>query len=163
LRRTAACTEPGGLRRPRFNAAWAAFVLSGLGLALGVTACRGTGQPATTTPAAGGLMSEQAAIDAALRIAMSSQPEISGSLVLPREIRARQTTLASALQTVLGHDASIPAGYKPDMIVWVVTMEGWWTDEFPRPTDSPTPEPYRHLAVILDAGTGQEIESSHQP
>ena len=161
MRRSEVSAKPAYQQsRPLLNAGLAALALAGLGLFL--AACRGTRQPAATTPTAQ-LISEQAAIDAAIRIAMNSRPEVSGSQVLPREIQARQLTLAGALQIISGHDGSVPAGYQPDMPVWAVTMDGWWTDVFPRPTDSPTPQPYRHLTVILDAVTGLEIEGSLQP
>ena len=140
-------------------------VAAAIALILVLTACAGARQPDTASPTVtiSGLITQQAAIEAALRIAMSSYPEISASLVLPRDIVATQMTLTQAEQTVYGQAATIPAGYPPELPVWVVTMEGRWLDEFPRPTDSPTPVPYRQLTVILDAATGLEISALHQP
>jgi hypothetical protein len=157
MRRSTPCVELAGPRRPLVNGAGTALTLASL--ALIIAACRGVGQPRpSATPTANGLISEQAAIESALAIAMSSRPEISASQVLPREIVATQMTLAEAVRAAFSREAGIPAGYQADRLVWVVTMEGWWTDQFPRPTDSPTPPPYRNLILILDAATGQEIE-----
>ena len=144
---------------------WLVAAGARLGLVLVLAACAGARQPDPPTPTVttAGLISQSTAIDAALRIAMSSYPEISASLVLPRDIAATQMSLTQAEHIVQGLTAPVPAGYPADLPVWLVTMEGRWLDEFPRPTDSPTPEPYGHLAVILDAATGLEIEAIHQP
>jgi len=42
-------------------------------------------------------------------------------------------------------------------------MDGLWLGEFPRPTDVPTPEPYQHFMIIIDAKSGLEIESAALP
>jgi hypothetical protein len=42
-------------------------------------------------------------------------------------------------------------------------MDGIWLDEFPRPTDLPTPEPYQHFIIIIDAKSGAPIESAARP
>ncbi len=55
--------------------------------------------------------------------------------------------------------------YDPEMIVWFVTMDGLWLGEMSAPGIVPTPQPvpYRHYAIIIDAKTGLEIESSLLP
>ena len=142
-----------------------AAAIARVALLLALTACAGARQPETVSFAVTTLrlITQQAAIEAALRIAMSSYPEMSASLVLPRDIVATQMTLTQAEQIVRGQTATVPAGYSSNLPVWVVTMEGWWLDEFPRPTDSPIPEPHHHLVVILDAAAGLEVEALHQP
>lgn len=57
----------------------------------------------------------------------------------------------------------VAARYDPNMKVWFVTMEGLWTDEFPRSEGLPRPLPYHHYVVILDAKTGLGIEISVSP
>ena len=101
-------------------------------------------------------------MDIALKISSMAQPEISGALTQPENIQAELTTLAIATKRLMGSD-SVGAGYSPDVIVWLITMDGTWTDEFPRPTDMPTPEPYHHYGVILNASTGEHISTSTHP
>ena len=107
-------------------------------------------------------ISKQEAIDIALKIASMSQPEMSGSQVTPSNVHAEQTTLGEAIKRIR-ENSDVATGYTPDMPVWLVTMDGIWLDEFPCPTDLPTPEPYRHFIIIIDAKTGLEIEGSARP
>ena len=107
-------------------------------------------------------ISKQEAIDIALKIASMSRPEMSGSQVTPSNVHAEQMTLGEAIRRIR-ENSDVPTGYAPDMFVWLVTMDGVWLDEFPRPTDLPTPEPYRHFIIIIDAKTGLEIEGSARP
>jgi hypothetical protein len=102
------------------------------------------------------LITEQAAIETAVMMASQTQPEISGARVLPHNIQAKQTTLMAALQSIGG---SFEPGttHDPSMLVWIVTMEGEWTNEFPRPADIAPPPPYTRYIVILDARTGRSI------
>ena len=104
-------------------------------------------------------ISEQKAIDAALKSASMSRPEMSGSQVTPSNVHADQMTLGEAVKRIDEND-DVAARYSPDMLVWLVTMDGIWLDEFPRPTGLPTPEPYRHFFMILDEKSGLEIESA---
>jgi hypothetical protein len=115
-----------------------------------------------TRPTATANLSRQEAIEFALKNASHSRPEISGAQVTPVNVQARQMTLAEAVKR-LDNDGQVAAGYDPKMTVWYVTMDGIWLDEFPRPADFPTPEPYRHFMIILDARSGLEIESSLKP
>ena len=107
-------------------------------------------------------ISQQEAIDTALKSALMSRPEISGSQVAPSNIHADQMTLGEATKRINGNN-DVATGYTPDMLVWFVTMDGIWLDEFPRPTDLTTPEPYHHFMVIIDAKSGLEIEVAAHP
>ena len=107
-------------------------------------------------------ISEQEAVDAALQSAAMSRPELSGSQVTPSNVHAEQMTLSEAVKRI-DENNSVATGYSPDTLVWLVTMDGIWLDEFPRPTDLPTPEPYQHLILIIDATSGLEIESAARP
>jgi hypothetical protein len=105
---------------------------------------------------------KQEAIDSALKSVSMSRPEMSGSQVTPSNVHAEQMTLGEAVKRI-DKNNSVAAGYSPDMLVWFVTMDSIWLDEFPRPTDLPTPEPYRHFFIIIDAKSGAEIESAARP
>jgi hypothetical protein len=107
-------------------------------------------------------ISEQEAIGAALKSASMSHPEISGSQVAPSNVHAEQMTLGEAVNHI-DENNSVAAGYSTEMLVWLVTMDGIWLDEFPRPRDLPAPEPYRHFFIIIDAKSGSEIESAARP
>ena len=107
-------------------------------------------------------ISEQEAMDVALKSASISRPELSGSQVTPSNIQAEQITLGEAVKRI-DENNSVPAGYSPNILVWLVTMDGIWLDEYPRPIDLPTPEPYRHFIIIIDAKSGLEIESAARP
>lgn len=108
------------------------------------------------------LMSEEQAIDIVVKDASASRPELSAAQIPPTNIHAEQLTLAAA-ETLLTGSANVPTGYEPNMIVWVVSMEGIWLDLAPRPTGFPIPEPYRHFSVIIDAKTGEAFQSSAHP
>jgi hypothetical protein len=71
-------------------------------------------------------------------------------------------TLNEAVK-LIDSKSEVAVGYEPDMTVWFVKMEGIWLDEFPRPEGFPTPVPYRHYVIILDAKTGLDIEVSASP
>jgi hypothetical protein len=107
-------------------------------------------------------ISEQEAMDVALKSASISRPELSGSQVTPSHVQAEQMTLGEAVKRI-DENNSVPAGYSANMPVWLVTMDGIWLDEYPRPMDLPTPEPYRHFIIIIDAKSGIEIESAARP
>jgi hypothetical protein len=150
--------SPGSRRRLREDdmrrviLAWAVLLLAGCATA-------GGGQRiATPVP----LISRQAAIDIALKVASTSHPEMSGALTAPENIQAELTTLVTATRRLTGSD-SVDAGDNPDMAVWLVTMDGTWTDEFPRQTGVPAPEPYHHYGVILNARSGESISISARP
>ena len=104
-------------------------------------------------------LNQQEAIEAALKIASMSQPEISGAQVTPSNVQAELMTLGKAVKRIQ-EDNSVATGDDPEKLVWLVTMDGIWLDEFPLPTGMPTPEPYHHFAIIIDQKTGWEIECS---
>jgi hypothetical protein len=97
-------------------------------------------------------INREQAISAAVRIASSSAPEISGPLAIPSNIQAQQIPLSEAIQQMLG-----------DTPVWYVTMDGLWVNEMPVPGMVVKHGPYHHYRVVLDAVTGMEIESSLRP
>jgi len=119
------------------------------------------------------IISREEAIAIALQIARAPQPELSGALTEPTNVQAEQMKLIDAYRR-LDVTTELGAGsydYDNEAVVWLVTMEGVWTDEFPRPTDVPEPEPsdvpepepYRHYAIILDATSGSVIMVSARP
>jgi hypothetical protein len=110
----------------------------------------------TPSPTPTGLLSEREAIDAAMSLAISNQPEINATQVKPTNINAKQSTLNKAFQEILSN-SELPPGYSPTAPVWIITMEGQWREGFPFPTGASTPEPYHHFYVILDAKSGTEI------
>ena len=114
------------------------------------------------TPTPSPSISEQEAIAIAIKNASMSSPGLSGAKIPPENVHAEQMTLAVAVKRLTGND-DVGAGYDPNMTVWLVSMEGIWTSEFPRPTGWPTLQPYHHFAVILNAKTGEEIGSSARP
>ncbi len=116
-------------------------------------------QPAKPTD---DLLTEAEAIEAAVKAAKGSRPEMSAAQVEPTNVQVKQLTLAEAVKR-LRADGKPARGYDPQMPVWLVTMDGIWLDEFPRSTEMPTPEPYQHFMMILDAQTGLLIESAARP
>lgn len=107
-------------------------------------------------------ISKQEAIDVALEIASSPRPEISGAQITPHNVIAQQMTFDEAVKKI-NQNHEVPSGQNPNMIVWYVTMEGVWYDEFPRPEDFPTPIPYHRYTIILDAKTGLDLEILASP
>lgn len=107
-------------------------------------------------------VNQQQAIDAALKIAAMPHPEISGPQVTPFNVHAEQMTLDQA-ENRIQEGNRVPAGYDPKMLVWLVSMDGVWLDEFPLPTGAVTPEPYHHFTIIIEQKTGLEVESSAHP
>lgn len=108
-------------------------------------------------------LSEQKAIDAALEIASSSRPEMSGAQVTPSNVTAKQMTLREAVK-MIDKNNQPATGYDPTMTVWFITMDGLWLGGMSAP-GGPTPEPvpYHHYMIIIDAKTGLAIESSLKP
>ena len=107
-------------------------------------------------------ISKQKAIDTALEIVSTSRPEISGSQEEPSNIQAEKMTLDEAVKKIDMHNQP-PNRYDPGSIVWFITMDGLWQNEMEAPGVELTPMPYRHYAIIIDAKTGSEIESSLKP
>jgi hypothetical protein len=109
-----------------------------------------------------GEITMQKALDLALASVSTSRPEISAPQVRPFNLKAERLPLIEAVKRI-SVDNTPAAGFDPQLPVWLVTVDGLWLDEFPRPDGFPTPQPYRHFFVILDAKTGMEIESAAKP
>lgn len=101
-------------------------------------------------------------LERAAQIAGQARPELSGAQVAPTNLQATRMTLRSALQQLDGAPP-LPGGADPNTPVWLVTMDGLWLDEFPRPAGLPAPEPYRRYTIIINALTGAEIASKAGP
>ncbi|HEX5942339.1 MAG TPA: hypothetical protein VFY66_08680 [Anaerolineales bacterium] len=108
-----------------------------------------------------GGINQQEAIEIAVEIASMSIPEISGSQVAPSNIQADKLTLEEAAEHINANRQDVFSENPPDLPVWRVTMDGIWLP--PDVPDVPTLKPYRHLCLILDAETGNEILRSMQP
>ena len=105
------------------------------------------------------IISREEAIAIALQIARAPQPELRPALTEPVNVQAERMKLIDAVRR-LDETTELGAGsYDDEAVVWLVTMEGTWTVEFPRPPDAlePEREPYHHYAVVLDATSGSTI------
>jgi hypothetical protein len=109
------------------------------------------------TPTLSPFIGEQQAIELGIKTASIPHPELSPAKVPPTNVKAELKTFAEAKKRLTGHEDDHVGYYDPNLLVWYITMDGLWTDEFPRPTNEPTPEPLYHFRVILDAKTGQEM------
>lgn len=109
-------------------------------------------------------ISEQQAMDAALATASSSHPEMSGSQAIPSNVTAKQMTLLEAVK-MINKNNQPATGYDPTMMVWFVTMDGLWLGEMSAQGIVSIPElvSYHLYAIIIDAKTGLELESSLSP
>ena len=121
-----------------------------------------TAVDSAVTPTANPLISREAAIERAIQNTAQSRPELSGAKIAPQNIQAEQMTLADATQRYFA-DGGINVNYDPATPVWVVTLDGIWLDEFPRPTELPAPAPYRHVVIVLNARTSEEMAMSARP
>ena len=127
-------------------------------LLAGCSASVDSAAPPTASP----LISRETAIERAIQNTAQSRPELSMSLVEPELESAEQLTLADATQRYFA-DGGINVNYDPATPVWVVTLDGIWLDEFPRPTELPAPAPYRHVVIVLNARTSEEMAMSARP
>ncbi len=120
----------------------------------------------TPTATASPFLTEQQAIEMAIKYALAPQPEISGSKVPPTNTQAQLMTFFDANKLVSGSDRLAP-GDDPNQMVWVVSMDGLWTNEMPRrftpSPNSPTDVPTRHFTFVLDAKTGAFMQAGGQP
>jgi hypothetical protein len=105
-------------------------------------------------------LNQQEAIDAAVKIASMSMPEISGSQVAPSNIDAEKMTLEEAAKHLNSNPENASAKESSDAQVWLVSMDGIWL-----PTSAPgvVQKPYQHLSIVIDAKTGLEIFRNMQP
>ncbi|OGO27575.1 MAG: hypothetical protein A2Z16_01310 [Chloroflexi bacterium RBG_16_54_18] len=106
-------------------------------------------------------ISEQEAVESAIKIASTDDFHFTGASETPTNIQADLMTLAEASQRLgqegysVGYSAS---QFSKVIVVWAVTMDGTWPRNFPPvKTTEPTHTPLRHLAVILNAKTGELI------
>lgn len=107
-------------------------------------------------------ISQQDAIQRALGVASTNQPELEPTGVQPTNLRAERMTFLAAAKRVWNADA-VPGGQDPNLVVWVVTMDGEWRNAFPMPTDTPPQRPLRHFSFIVDAMTGDLLGSAGTP
>ena len=127
-------------------------------LLAGCSASVDSAAPPTASP----LISRETAIERAIQNTAQSRPELSMSLVEPELESAEQLTLADATQRYFA-GGGINLNHDPATLVWVVTLDGIWLDEFPRPTELPAPAPYRHVVMVLNARTSEEMAMSARP
>lgn len=104
-------------------------------------------------------MSEQEAIDIAIYHCDLGHLQAQES---PHNIQADLTTLDNALRILADDNYH---GRDPELMVWLITMEGTWLLFGPPPVaGTPTPEPpqFHHCAVIITATTGELISVSNR-
>lgn len=98
---------------------------------------------------------QQEAIDIAMESALMSMPEMTGSQVEPTDIRAEKMTLAEAAKHLNSNTQNTFSQDSSDTDVWLVSMDGIWLPA--KAPDVPDQKEYRHLFIVIDAKTGQEI------
>lgn len=129
-------------------------------IALLLTGCSTVTSGPTATPVTA--IDQQEAQSIALTLASGSRPEVSGALATPTNVQATLMSLGDA-QLKLHRQVNAIAGRKLESLAWLVTMEGLWANEAQAPGLTATQQPFHHLAVIVDADSGEEIESSLRP
>jgi hypothetical protein len=123
-----------------------------------ITSCKSISQSSSPS------ITKQEAMEVAIEIASMSRPEIDGLQGEISNIHAEQMTLDEAVKKI--DERNQPSSlYDPNMMVWFITMDGLWLGgmSIPDAVTTPTPVPYHHYAIILDAKTGAEIESTLTP
>jgi hypothetical protein len=106
-------------------------------------------------------ISAQAVREKALKIASTDNFHFTAAAGPVSIVRVEKITLQSALQDM--QEQQLACSYDSDKEsiiswVWVVMMNGIWPQNFPvLTTPSPTYAPWRHLAIVLDATTGETI------
>jgi hypothetical protein len=125
--------------------------LTGLIGVLLLAACTFASEDFATPPSA---LSDQQAIAIATKLATAGMPEIGSSRIPLQNFRAQLLTRAAAIKR-LDHVDTLS---DPEAIVWLVSIDGLWMEEFPRPPGSPTANPtaesFRHMYIIVNARTG---------
>jgi hypothetical protein len=121
---------------------------------------------ATPAPKPAVFIKQQQAIDTALDLTRTSWPEIGQDETEPSNIEAEEMSLTGALSK-LNIQGGVPSGSRAEQTVWLVSMDGLWDDLTVAPCQQgncpSSHQPYHHCAIILDARTGMEIESSYRP
>ncbi len=105
-------------------------------------------------------LTQQEAIEIAVKIVSMSEPEISGSQVAPSNIIAEKMTLEEAAKLLNPNPQIIFPEESPDTQIWLVTMDGIW---LPANVSAVVQKPYQHLQIIINAKTGLEIFRNMQP
>jgi hypothetical protein len=107
------------------------------------------------------LIGEQQAIAIAVKVASTNSFHFTGTSEQPTHIKTVLGTLENAtakLQSEGNAVAYDSVTNRSDTKVWVVTMDGLWPRNFPPPLPNESPrEPWHHLAVIVNAKTGDTI------
>lgn len=109
--------------------------------------------PLTSTP----VVSQDAAVATALRLATTSVPGLQQSAAPPTDVQATLTTLADALDLLRQQGATTDFTLAPTA-VWLVRMQGTW-NHGNIAAGQPTPFPYTRYAVIIDATTGESLHT----
>ena len=106
-------------------------------------------------------LTQEEAIEIAVKIVSMSMPEVSGSQVAPSNIVAEKMTVKKlAKQLNLNHPYNVLSEESPDTLVWLVSMDGLW---FPANVPGVIQKPFHHLFIVIDAKTGSEIFRNMQP
>ncbi len=119
-----------------------------------------TVHPSTTivpTTVAAAVISEQAAIAAALKYATLGDGHISSAQEPPRNIHAELLPLDQARDQLIAYGWSSNSAESSNVAIWLITLDGTWTVNGPPQLPGITPSPLaplHQLVVALDAGTG---------
>lgn len=95
-------------------------------------------------------------------------PELVATDVPITNLAAERMTLSEAEKRIWGKQTS-PSGQEMDRSVWLVTMDGLWHAGMAIPNGDLTPDPnsdpnpLHHFFVIVDATTGEVVESAGKP
>lgn len=122
-----------------------------------------TPEPITTTPSPHLYLSEEEATNRAVEVASTDEFHFTGTIVEPTNVQAELMTFEDAVSYLQAQGFQRPNAPEasPETMVWVVTMEGQWPVNFPPLREGePMREPYRHLAVTLEAETGDPLDLS---
>jgi len=105
----------------------------------------------------GTFISEQAAIDRAIQLTLQGGEHLSIALEPPKNPEAKLLRMTAARQKLIQQGWSDIGQYNPEIVVWVVMLDGSWTiDGGPLPDNNvATPVQFFHrAAVVLNASTG---------
>jgi hypothetical protein len=118
---------------------------------------------ATMTPPPPSYLSKEEATIRAVEVASTDEFHFTGTIEEPTNVRAELLPFEEAVTNLQAQGFQSPsaADLLPETMVWIVTMEGRWPRNFPPLQDGePAREPYRRLAVILEAETGDRLDLS---
>ena len=112
-------------------------------------------------PTVSQLISEPDAIATAIKVSETSDFHFTGASQPPTNVQATLLTLDQAWRLLLQQGYAVGNASGPhDRMVWAITMQGQWPRNFP-PVNTGTPpwKPWQQLAIILDARTGELLET----